>query len=80
MLNEIQHAVNPKKNSPVFEKTGKTELLLLVGREVFRVVCKQDFANGPNILGALFPFTTKSTNTYGELSKARFVVQGHTDT
>lgn len=48
-------------------------------KEAFEIVFKEDVPKDANILGGSFVLAVKEVGTNKELFKARFVVQGHTD-
>lgn len=64
----------------MFEDAKAKELAGLADRGVYEVVCREDIPVDANVLGGRFVLAIKNADTQKEVYKARFVVQGHTDT
>lgn len=73
------HPGDPPSKNQYFDEARAKEICGLLKRKAFRVVCKEEIADDANTLGGRFVLTIKDTETDSPVFKARFVVQGHTD-
>ena len=69
----------PQGNEKRFEAAKEKEITGLQANGTYEVVFKEDVASDANILGGRFVLSIKDKNTDNEITKARFVVQGHRD-
>ena len=76
---EIIKSSDPRYNSPEANEAFAKELAGLIDQGVFKVVIEEELPDDPNVLVARFILCIKDINTGNEKFKARFIVQGHTD-
>ena len=76
---EIIKSSDPRYNYPEANEAFAKELAGLIDQGVFKVVIEEELRDDPNVLGAWFILCIKDINTGNEKFKARFIVQGHTD-
>lgn len=79
-VTEVLHPADRRGNMELFYEAKDKKLTGLVERGVYEVVCKKDVSKDANILGGRFFLAIKNIRTKEEVYKARFVVQGQTDT
>lgn len=79
MLTEVLHPADPRAKEKPFDSARAKEICGLFKRNAFKVVCRDEAGDDANILGGRFVLSIKNTETDEPDFKARFVVQGHTD-